>query len=189
MKEIFKHNKFIIVLFVLITLSACGGDNVVPSSKPISAPSSAPSSTPVSTPVSTTDVPKSKETKLGLYYTSQQTNDLLSTEEEREKTLFLDVRTEDEYDEGTPTFVDDNVPMYNWDENKKYVSNPDFISDFEDYLEGKGLNKESRIILICRTGDRSSRAVNALAKQGYKNVYSVIDGTDGWKSNNLPWLE
>jgi rhodanese-related sulfurtransferase len=181
MKEIFKQNQFIIVFFVLITLSACGGNEVKPNSTP--------TSTPTSAPVSEQDIPKQNRTSLGLYYTSTQTFKLLSTEKERKNTLFLDVRTEEEYDNGTPTLVDDNVPMYNWDENKKYVSNPDFMIDFEDYLEGKGLNKESRIILICRTGNRSARAVDALAKKGYKKVYTVIDGTDGWKQNKLPWLD
>ena len=177
MKEILKQNQFIIVFFVLITLSACGGDNVVPS------PNSPPTSS--SAPISEQDVPEKNRTTLGLYLTSLQTFKLLSDEKEREKTLFIDVRTGEEYDDGTATFVDDNVPMYNMDENKKYVSNPDFISDFEDYLEGKELNKESRIILICQTGNRSSRAVNKLAKAGYKNVYTVIDGIQGWEKNGI----
>ncbi len=180
MKEILKRNQFIIVFFVFITLSACGGNQVVPST----------TSTATSAPVSTTDVPKNKRTDLDLYLTSADTFKLLSTEEERKKTLFIDVRTEEEYDNGTPTLVDDNVPMYNKGENKKpLVANPDFLTDVADYLEGKGLNKESRIILICREGNRSTRAVNALAKEGYKNVYHVIDGIDGWKQNKLPWLE
>lgn len=178
MKEILKRNQFLIVFFVFITLSACGGNPEVPSTTSTATPA-----------VSTTDVPKEKRTDLGLYLTSTETFKLLESEEERKKTLFIDVRTEEEYDNGTPTLVDDNVPMYNRDENQKYVANPDFLTDVADYLEGKGLNKESRIILICREGNRSSRAVNALAKEGYKNVYSVIDGTDGWKQNKLPWLD
>ena len=180
MKEILKRNQFIIVFLVLITLSACGGNEVKPNTTP--------TSTSISASVSEQDIPKKNRTSLGLYLTSTETFKLLSTEKEREKTLFLDVRTEEEYDNGTPTLVDDNVPMYNKDENKKYVANPDFLTDVEDYLEGKGLNKENRIILICQTGNRSARAVEALAKRGYKNVYTVIDGTEGWKQNKLPWL-
>jgi rhodanese-related sulfurtransferase len=180
MRELFKINQFLIVLSVLI-LSACGGNNVVPS------PDS--TSTPTSIPASKQDIPKSNRTGLGLYLTSTETFKLLSAENEREKTLFIDVRTEKEYDDGTPTLVDENVPMYNKDEKDKYIGNPDFISDVEDYLEEKSLNKKSRIILICRTGNRSSKAVNALAKIGYKNVYTVIDGTKGWQNNKLPWLE
>ncbi len=181
MTKIFKQNKYLIVFFVLITLSACGGNQVKSNSSP--------TSTSTSTPVSTTDVPKANQTSLGLYLTSTETFKLLSTETEREKTLFIDVRTEEEYDNGTPTLVDENVPMYNQDENNKYVNNPDFLTDVEDFLDGKGLNKDSRIILICKTGNRSAKAVDALAKAGYKNVYTVIDGTDGWKQNKLPWLE
>jgi rhodanese-related sulfurtransferase len=43
------------------------------------------------------------------------------------------------------------------------------------------------IILICRQGNRSARAVDVLAKEGYKKVYTVTDGTLGWQKNNLPW--
>ena len=64
----------------------------------------------------------------------------------------------------------------------------------------KGLGKGDVVILICRSGDRSSRAINQqLADSGYTQVYSVVDGfegdlskdgrrsVNGWKNAGLPW--
>ncbi|QKQ26716.1 rhodanese-like domain-containing protein [Candidatus Reidiella endopervernicosa] len=59
------------------------------------------------------------------------------------------------------------------------------------------------IVVICRSGKRSAKAIHLLHKMGYTNVYSVIDGfesdkskvladngqrtVNGWKNNGLPW--
>jgi rhodanese-related sulfurtransferase len=52
---------------------------------------------------------------------------------------------------------------------------------------------------MCRSGDRSARAVDALANAGFTNVYSQIDGfegdlskdgrrdVNGWKNAGLAW--
>lgn len=48
------------------------------------------------------------------------------------------------------------------------------------------LPKESEIILVCASGNRSSRARDTLAEQGYTNVYSLDGGLANWKSNKLP---
>jgi rhodanese-related sulfurtransferase len=78
--------------------------------------------------------------------------------------------------------------------------NPDFIS------EAKRLFAPTDTILVmCRSGDRSARAVDALAKAGFVNVYNIIDGMEGdkvdepgsvnhgkrmengWKNSGSPW--
>ena len=59
------------------------------------------------------------------------------------------------------------------------------------------------MILICRSGDRSARAADLLAKAGYTRVYSITEGfegdaakdgpkagqrvVNGWKNAGLPW--
>ena len=55
------------------------------------------------------------------------------------------------------------------------------------------------VVLICRSGDRSSRGANRLAEEGYTRVYTVTDGfegdlspegrrtVNGWKNVGLPW--
>jgi len=132
------------------------------------------------------DIPEKKQTELGLYLTATETNDLLK--KEGENILFVDVRTRAEIAQGAPTYIDNHVPIIE-KRNKKGVFNKDFVTVIEDRLEEKGLNKQDKIILICKRGHRSATATNTLAQAGYKTVYSVIDGADGWKENNLPWID
>ena len=96
--------------------------------------------------------------------------------------------------------------MYSWDEKKgvfKMDPNSNFTTELEQRLEKKELTKDSKVILICRSGDRSAKAADLLAKVGYKKVYSVVDGyegdqakdgpqkgqrvVNGWRNTNLPW--
>ncbi len=42
------------------------------------------------------------------------------------------------------------------------------------------LNKETPILLICRTGNRSSQAGDLLVKEGFKEVYNLKSGVTGW---------
>jgi rhodanese-related sulfurtransferase len=128
------------------------------------------------------------------------------------KALVIDVRTQAEIEYvGVADIVDSNVPYmvndYNtWDEkNGRYQMSPNsgFLSKMNDLASGAGLNKDSTIIVMCRSGDRSAGAANLMAKAGYTNVYSVEDGfegdvakngdhkgqrvVNGWKNAGLPW--
>jgi rhodanese-related sulfurtransferase len=130
-----------------------------------------------------------KSTELGLYLTSTEVYDLLS--KDRQNTLFIDVRTQGEIaSEGMPSLADANIPYFNKQkelDKVKMVLNQNFVPTFEEHLKEKGLDKQSRIFLICRRGNRSAKAVNALAKLGYQQVYHIVDGTNGWKNSNLPF--
>lgn len=154
-------------------------------------------------------VPEPKRTTLGLYVDSKEAYDMTS----KEKTLFLDVRTREEVNFlGMPSVADANIPymvmdsMHTWDDKKgvyKLEPNSDFVSLVADRIKAKEMNKDSTIILMCRSGDRSARAADLLAKAGYTKVYSVVDGfegdvakdgpnagrrvVNGWKNSNLPW--
>ena len=128
------------------------------------------------------------------------------------KALVIDVRTQAEIEYvGVADIVDSNVPYmvndYNtWDEkNGRYQMSPNsgFLSKMSDLVNAAGLNKDSTIIVMCRSGDRSAGAANLMAKAGYTNVYSVEDGfegdvaqngdhkgqrvVNGWKNAGLPW--
>lgn len=154
-------------------------------------------------------VPEIKRSQLGLYLTAAEAYETAS----KEKVLFIDVRTRAEVNFlGMPTVADANIPylemdnMYSWDEKKgvfKLEPNSGFVTEVQDRLKQKGLDQNSKIILMCRSGDRSVKAVDLLAKVGFKNVYSVVDGyegdvakdgerkgqrvVNGWKNSNLPW--
>ena len=81
-------------------------------------------------------------------------------------------------------------------------SNADFASEVERRLLEKGLTKNSRIILICRSGDRSARAADLLGMRGFKTSIASPKArgrygqgrtfagrrlVNGWKNANLPW--
>jgi rhodanese-related sulfurtransferase len=85
----------------------------------------------------------------------------------------------------------------------KLELNPDFPLAFSQYISDHGLGKDSKVVLMCRSGSRSAKAANLLADMGYKNVYSLVDGfegdklkegpnkgkrlANGWKNSNLAW--
>jgi len=48
------------------------------------------------------------------------------------------------------------------------------------------LPKDSEIILVCASGNRSGRARDTLVEQGFTNVYSLNGGLADWKANQLP---
>ena len=153
---------------------------------------------------------KKKQTTLGLYMTSQQAYDHMM--KNMDSALFLDVRTPAELNYlGATSIMDANVPTDTmdgraWDAKKKrYVRkhNENFVADVDARLNAKGLKKTDTVILMCRSGKRSAKAVNVLAKNGYTNVYTVVDGyegdkakkgdnkgkrvVNGWKNSGLPW--
>ena len=153
---------------------------------------------------------KKKQTTLGLYMTSQQAYDHMM--KDMDQSLFLDVRTPAELNYlGVTTVMDANVPTdimdgTAWDDKKsryRRKHNDNFVADVDARVKAKGLKKTDTVILMCRSGKRSAKAVNELAKNGYTNVYSVIDGyeggkvkkgenkgkrmKDGWKNSGLPW--
>ena len=154
-------------------------------------------------------VPELKRTQLGLYLTSAEAYETAT----KEKVLFLDVRTRAEVNFlGIPTVADANIPymemdnMYSWDEKKgvfKLEPNSGFMTEVQQRLKQKGMDTNAKIIVMCRSGDRSAKAADLLAKSGYKNVYSVVDGyegdvakegdhkgqraVNGWRNANLPW--
>ena len=76
----------------------------------------------------------------------------------------IDVRTKSEYDSG---FIALNI---------------DFFSDtFEsDVLS---LNKNSKIILYCRTNNRSTKTANLLKKNGFKDINVIEGGITDWVKN------
>ena len=119
----------------------------------------------------------------------------------------LDVRTPEEYVfVGHPAMAW-NVPAmlqtYQWDASGRKLPmkpNPDFEA------QAKKLFKPSDTLLVmCRSGGRSAKAVDRLAEAGFKQVYNIIDGMEGdtvddpesvfhgkrmkngWKNSGLPW--
>ena len=125
-------------------------------------------------------LPKGKQTELGLYVTAQEAYAKWLKDSDTVK--IVDVRTPEEYSFiGHPPMAH-NIPFMilpnQWYKagNKAWALNPDFISQIK-----KKFNPTDTLVLMCRSGGRSARAVNALAKEGFKNVYTVTDGFEGGK--------
>ncbi len=159
--------------------------------------------------VESKDLPEEKRTKLNLYLTAPEAAALKT--QLGEKALFLDIRASSEIMFlGSPTVTDAMVPFVDFprtelsfDEKRgafKLEPNTNFVAEVVRRLAEKGLDKNDVIILMCRSGDRSSRAINQqLADLGFSKVYSVVDGFEGdmskegrrsingWKNANLPW--
>lgn len=161
--------------------------------------------------IDASQVPQGKQTKPGLYVDAKEAHAL--KQQLGDKAMFLDVRTRGEVSyTGMATSVDAHVPLLEhpanaaWDEKAgrfRLEFNNDFENEVARRMAAKGLGKGDTVILMCRSGDRSSKAANLLAEQGYTKVYTVIDGyegdvakdgpnagkrvVNGWKNSGLPW--
>jgi rhodanese-related sulfurtransferase len=150
-------------------------------------------------------LPETKSTTLGLYVTAAQAYEKWKAMPDKVKVI--DVRTPEEYAfVGHPEMAL-NIPLafviyWRKDGKAEYKmkGNPDFIA------EVKGIAGPTDMLLVtCRSGHRSAKAVNALAAAGFTNVYNITDGVEGdkveepgsvfvgkrmrngWK-NSAPWV-
>ena len=68
--------------------------------------------------------------------------------------------------------------------NAKEVINKDFT---KQVMEAMKLSNVNKVILVCRSGPRSTAAADILSQQGI-TAYNLEDGfIYGWKGENLPW--
>lgn len=155
-------------------------------------------------------VPEPKRTKAGRYLMAGEVPAFIQAQGGAGKVLFLDLRTRAEaMYVGMATGVDALVPfvehqelMTDWDAQRGiYRLEPmqDFVPEVNRRLAQKGLSKTDAVVLMCRSGDRSSRGANRLADDGFTQVWSVVDGfegdmgkdgrrsVNGWKNAGLPW--
>ncbi len=77
--------------------------------------------------------------------------------------IIVDVRTKEEYDEG-------HIP------NAILLTDSDIPEKAEDVLE----DKDSTLLVYCRSGNRSATASKALVELGYTNVYD-FGGINDWQ--------
>ena len=77
--------------------------------------------------------------------------------------ILVDVRTEDEYNSG---YIENSL-------NIDYFSN-----DFS--VNADKLDKNTPIILYCRSGNRSSMSANKISKLGFKEIYNLEGGILEW---------
>jgi rhodanese-related sulfurtransferase len=150
-------------------------------------------------------LPKSKQTTLGLYVTAAQAYEMWKAAPDKVKVI--DVRTPEEYAFiGHPEMAW-NIPFafvtYQRKNGKTQYGpkmNPDLVAEVTRIAK-----PTDTLLVMCRSGDRSARAVNLLATAGFKNAYTITDGMEGdkvtdpesvfygkrmkngWK-NSVPWV-
>jgi len=121
----------------------------------------------IKTTVTNADLDKKKQSESKQYLTAKQAYEVVT--KNPSEVLFIDVRTPSEVEfVGWTPLVDAVIPYMNndfdeWDEkNSRYtkVINGNFPIVFEALVAAKGINKNSPIIFICRSGTRSSRAAS-----------------------------
>jgi rhodanese-related sulfurtransferase len=129
-----------------------------------------------------TTIPKKKQTELGLYITASEA--FAKWQAAPDTIKILDVRTAGEYTFVGHANMATNIPfeLYKGENNPK-TAKPimPVNSNFADEV-AKKFQKTDTIMVMCRSGSRSAKAVNILAKAGFKNVYTVTDGFEGDKS-------
>lgn len=76
--------------------------------------------------------------------------------------IILDVRTKEEYDSG---HIENSILIP--------------VNDIEKEVENIFKDKEQKILVYCRSGNRSSQASKLLVKMGYTNVYD-FGGIKDW---------
>lgn len=158
-------------------------------------------------PSSQTDqqVPERKQTTLGLYVTAEEAYEAWRADPEN--VTIIDVRTPEEFIFiGHPSMAW-NIPFaiqtYEWNpEMKAFAMQPNaaFVSQVAELFE-----PDATLMLMCRSGDRSARAVDLLAEAGFTNAYTIVDGMEGdmvkdpdsayygkrmengWKNSGSPW--
>ena len=150
-------------------------------------------------------LPEGKQTTLGLYVTAAEAYEKWKASPD--ELTIIDVRTPEEYAFiGHPEMVW-NIPFafvtYQRKDGKTEYGpkmNPDFVDEVKKIA---GLT--DTLLLMCRSGGRSAKAVNKLAAAGFTHVYNIIDGFEGdkvkdpenvffgkrmrngWK-NSVPWI-
>lgn len=99
---------------------------------------------------------------------SQEFKDWLDTK--RSKAFLLDVRTQAEYDE-------------------RHIDQPDARIDYREVkqnLDKLPQNKNTPILVYCRSGNRSAQAAQTLLDLGYTQVYNLEKGILDWQAQGFP---
>lgn len=159
--------------------------------------------------VAADSVSPGKKTLLGLYVTAEEAGRML----ENEDVILVDIRSRAEVAFlGLPERVDKHIPFMEMAELAPFDDgsgtyplerNPDFARDFVFFLRDRGAGGSTKVILMCRSGSRSAKAADVLARMGYEAVYSMVDGfegdravegaqagqrvVNGWKNAGLKW--
>jgi len=99
--------------------------------------------------------------------------------------LIANEKAREEVDSGAAKLIDVREP-HEWDEahleGATHVPQAELLDRISELVP----DRSDRIVLYCRTDNRSSRAADALQDLGYENVSVVRGGIVGWQEAGLP---
>lgn len=125
---------------------------------------------------------------------------------QKDKTAILvDVRTRAEWSfVGLPDFasLDREIGLIEWVSFPDMSANVGFVEQLDAFVETQGGNKDSIIMFLCRSGQRSIGAAQTASAQGYQRALNILGGFEGdrdttghrgtvsgWKVSGLPWVQ
>jgi len=93
----------------------------------------------------------------------------MNTQAKKEKAVFLDVRTPQEW-------------------NKGHIAGALHYNLFDDHFESelKKLDKTKVYYVYCAVGGRSAEAAQTMINLGFKHVYNMQGGFNAWTKAGLP---
>jgi rhodanese-related sulfurtransferase len=111
--------------------------------------------------------------------------------------VVLDVRTQPEWlFVGIPAI--DRLVRVPWQMFPTGEVNPNFV----EMVKQAGVSPDAQVLCLCRSGQRSAHAAEALTEAGFENCYNIAEGfegnrdeeghrgtTGGWKVAGLPWVQ
>ena len=101
---------------------------------------------------------------------------------EQPSARLIDVRSKMEFDYVGHPIVAIHVP---WKEFPSWDENPNFCDDVQKALEASGIDgSDTPVLMLCRSGVRSKNAGNTLIKEGFGQVYNVLEGFEGDKDDS-----
>ncbi len=60
---------------------------------------------------------------------------------------------------------------------------------FEETVPALAASRDQKIIIICRSGNRSALAAVTMQQMGFNNVYSLKTGLRGWNEYEMPLVD
>ena len=113
--------------------------------------------------------------------------------QQNKSAVLVDVRSQMEYAYVGHPLGAVHIP---WKEAPAWELNPNFVADVKKLLP----NSDAPILLLCRSGQRSLSAAQALEQAGYRHLVNIVDGFEGpldankhrnnlggWRFCGLPW--
>jgi rhodanese-related sulfurtransferase len=117
------------------------------------------------------------------------------------RATLVDVRTDAEWAYvGVPDLrgIGKEPLFIQWKHYPTMTVNPRFV----DEVSESGVNPEDTLVLMCRSGQRSAAAAQALTEAGFRRCYNVAEGFEGdkdangqrnalggWRVRGLPWVQ